>query len=81
MNESKNFCPTFLSTENFSAFLLHKSEWNTYSNVIINQLNDKKSKNQKKILKLKRQKHSGSWCVKSPMKNAELILNPLPMDI
>ena len=40
------------------------------------------TKNQKKNKKkLKRQKHSGSWCVKSPMKNAELILNPLPMDI
>ena len=49
---------------------MHKSKWNTYWNVIVNQLIDKNQKNQKKFKK--RQKHSGSLCIKSPMKNSEL---------
>ena len=51
-------------------YCTNQSEIPTYSNVIVNQRIDKNQKNQKKFYK--RQKHSGSLCIKSPMKNSEL---------
>ena len=51
-------------------YCTNQSEIPTYSNVIVNQLIDKNQKNKKK--KYKRQKHSGSLCIKSPMKTFKL---------
>jgi hypothetical protein len=56
-------------------YCTNQSEIPTYSNVIVNQRIDKNKKNQKKFYK--RQKHSGSLCIKSPMNSFSLAVHDL----
>mgnify|MGYP007015956197 CR=1 FL=1 len=80
MDESKNFCPTFLSTENgtfftflnflFSCFSIAQIKVKYLFNCNCKSTYWQKLKKSKKVLK--RQKHSGSLCIKSPMKNSKL---------